>query len=277
MYTTGKAVIQMNLEKIKYEKEDGIGIVTLSNPERGNAMSRQLMKELDQLVDEILWDEAIRVMILTGGPDAQGQPCFCTGGDMKDFTDPEFDVHDFLLHANNTINKIEDMEKVTIAAIDGVCTAGGLEMVMAFDIRVVAETVKIGDLHLKNLGSGLGGAGASTRLPRIVGLSKAKELIFTGDLVDGKEACRIGLANKCCPSDRLMEVAREMAGKAATMRPTGVKVTKAHLNQGAQMGLHQALRYAEVITQLADAQGQKELRERQNAFAQKGKSAFQNK
>ena len=123
----------MNLEKIKFEKEDRIGIVTLSNPERGNAMSRQLMKELDQVVDEILWDETIRVMILTGGPDAQGKPCFCTGGDMKDFTDPEFDVHNYLLHANATINKIEDLEKVTIAAVDGVCTAGGLEMVMAFE------------------------------------------------------------------------------------------------------------------------------------------------
>ena len=74
-----------------------------------------------------------------------------------------------------------------------------------------------------------------------------------------------------------MEVAREMALKAAAMRPMGVKVTKAHLNQGTQMGLHQALRYAEVITQLADAQGQKELRKKQNAFAKEGKSAFQNK
>ncbi|MDY7037346.1 MAG: enoyl-CoA hydratase/isomerase family protein [Thermodesulfobacteriota bacterium] len=267
----------MNFETIAYDKEDGIAIITLSNPERGNALSNQLIKELGKAVDDIEEDENVRVMILTGGPDAKGRPCFSAGGDMKDFSTPGFDMRLFLLQCNALINRIEELEKVTIAAIDGICTAGGLELAMALDIRLVAETVRIGDLHLKNLGSGLGGAGASTRLPRIVGLSNAKMLVFTGDLVDGKEAFRIGLANKVCPPDRLLETAKEIAKKAAAMRPTGVKITKAHLNLGIQMDSYQALHYADVITQLADAEGMKEIRKRQNAFASKGKDAFKNK
>ena len=264
----------MTMETMTYEKEERIGIITLRRPERGNAMNIQLINELRQLFDEIERDETVGAVILTGAHDIKGRPCFSMGGDMKDFGG---EVRLFLMEANAIMNKIEDFGKVTIAAIDGVCTAGGLELAMVFDIRVVAETVRIGDLHLKNLGSGLGGAGASTRLPRLVGLPKAKELIFTGDLVDGHEACRIGLANRVCPPDRLMEVAKEIAGKAAAMRPAGVKITKAHLNFGSQMDPHQALRYADVIAHLGDSEGEKEVRSRQDAFAERGKDAFKAK
>ena len=261
----------MAYENFKYEREEGIVTITLSRPERMNALSLGLIREMHQTLNEIEADGSVRVIIITGAPDAKGRPCFCAGADLKD---PGMATPTFLLEANALMNKLEDIDRVVIAAIDGVCTAGGIELAMCCDIRVVAETVRIGDLHLKNLGSGIGGAGASTRLPRIVGLSNAKMLIFTGDLVDGYEALRMGLANKVYTSDKLLEGAKEIAQKVAAMRPAGVKITKAHLNLGTQMDLHQALRFAELITPLGDPEGMQEKRARQQAFAAGGKEGL---
>lgn len=264
----------MAYENFKYEREDAVVTVTLQRPERMNAISLGLIRELRSVIDDIQADEGVRSLIVTGAPDAKGRPCFCAGADLKD---PGMAASTFLLEANSLMNDIEDLDRLTIAAIDGVCTAGGLELAMSFDIRVVAETVRIGDLHLKNLGSGIGGAGASTRLPRIVGLSNAKLLVFTGDLVDGHEALRMGLANRVFPSDKLLEGAKEIAQKAAVMRPAGVKITKAHLNLGMEMNTHQALRLGDLMTPLADPEGMEQLRARQQAFAAQGKEGLDKK
>ncbi len=261
----------MNYENLAYYREDGVVTVTLARPERMNALSIGLVRELAGVVNDIEADEGVRVLVLTGGPDAKGRPCFCAGADLKD---ADTGSAQFLLEANALMNRIESLDRVTIVAIDGVCTAGGIELAMCFDIRVVAETVRIGDVHLKNLGSGIGGAGASSRLPRIVGLSNAKMLIFTGDLVDGVEAVRIGLANRVFPPSRLIEGAHEIARKAAAMRPDGVKITKFHLNVGVDMNLYQAIRVGELMVSLADPEGAELLRARQRAFAETDKDVW---
>ena len=263
----------MSYETITFEQEGPIGTITLKRPERLNAINVQMLKELRLAIDHIQNDDTVRVLILTGGPDSKGRPCFCAGADMKEAPFPDT----FLLEVNDLFNGIEDLGKATISAIDGVCTAGGLELSMCFDLRVVAETAKIGDLHLKNLGIGLGGAGASTRLPRLVGLANAKELMFTGELVDGNEAYRMGLANRVCTPDNLMIAARAMGQKIADMRPRGVAVTKMHLNLGSQMELHQALRFADIIGPFADAEGMRELEKKQAAFGIKNKETSEQK
>jgi enoyl-CoA hydratase len=263
----------MSYETITFEQEGAIEIITLRRPERLNAINVQMLEELRLVIDHIKNDDTVRVLILAGGPDSKGRPCFCAGVDMKETPLPDT----FLLELNDLFDRIEDLGKATISAIDGVCTAGGLELSMCFDLRVLAETTRIGDLHLKNLGVGLGGAGASTRLPRIVGLANAKELMFTGDLIDGHEAYRMGLANRVCAPDNLIAVARAMGEKIATMRPRGVAVTKMHLNLGTQMDLHQALRFADIIGPFADAEGMQELEKKQAAFGRKNKKSSEKK
>jgi len=263
----------MSYETMTFEQEGPTGIITLRRPDRLNALNVQMLEELRQAIDHIQNDDTIRVVILTGGPDSKGRPCFCAGADMKEAPFPDT----FLLVVNDLFNRIENIDKATISAIDGVCTAGGLELSICFDLRVVAETARIGDLHLKNLGVGLGGAGASTRLPRIMGLANAKELMFTGDLIDGPEAYRMGLANKICTPDNLMDVARAMGEKIAGMRPRGLAVTKLHLNLGTQMDLHQALRFADIIGPFADAEGMSELDKTQAAFGKKNKKTSEHK
>ncbi|MBI4307177.1 MAG: enoyl-CoA hydratase/isomerase family protein, partial [Chloroflexi bacterium] len=144
----------------------------------------------------------------------------------------------------------EDMLKPSIAAIDGVCTGGGIELAMACDLRVVAETAEVSDLHLKNLGVGLGGWGASTRLPRIVGLGKAKEMILTALVLNGRDAVQAGFAQRVFPPGKVVEGALEMARKIAAMRPHGVKITLAHLDRAVNMPFYEGLRYADTVRRL---------------------------
>lgn len=230
-----------------------------------NSLSLDLVKALRSWFDEIEFDETVRSVILTGAPDSKGRPCFSTGADLKD---PDLMSGEVLIEGRQLMNKIETTDRVVIAAIDGVCTGGGLELAMCCDIRVGTDIVQVGDLHLKNQGM-MSAGGTPARLPRIVGLSNAKLLLFTCKLIDGHEAFRIGLLNKLYSSDELMEGAREIAVDAATLRPTGVKITKNYLNLGIDMNLHQALHFAELVTPLVDP-------DFLDAFVQ-GREAFVNK
>ena len=116
--------------------------------------------------------------------------------------------------------------KISIAAIDGVCTAGGVELALACDIILAAETAQISDMHAKNLGW-IGGGGAATGMAWRVGVAKALELCLTGDAINGQEAHRIGLANQVFPSGELLRKAEEMAGKIGRIRPAAITMTKA--------------------------------------------------
>jgi enoyl-CoA hydratase/carnithine racemase len=134
--------------------------------------------------------------------------------------------------------------KISIAAIDGVCTAGGLELALGCDIILVAETAQISDLHLRNLGL-IGGAASCTRLARRVGVSKAIELCCTCDVIDGREAHRIGFANQVFPPDKLLDGARDMAKKIASMRPVSVGMVKATCQAIYDMDYNMSFRYAD--------------------------------
>lgn len=238
----------MVLEFTKYEIEESVATITLNRPMRMNAVNIGLMRELTQLIDDIGRGDTIRAMIITGTPHSPGRPCFSTGLDLKEMESAPPTFH---LEMEGLMTKIEDLDRVTIAAIDGACTAFGLGLAECCDIRLVAETARIGDLTVKNLGGSTHGG-----LVNLVGMSNAKYLSFTGDLIDGKEAVRMGLAVKCFPSDKLMEGAKEIARKAAAMRPIAVKLSKAYYNWGWQMdtlhrNTHHGIRFANIVTALA--------------------------
>ena len=232
----------MAYENIKYEKEDGIAIITLNRPKALNALSFPLAKEFEDALADIEKDDNVQVLIVTGGPRADGRPCFCAGGDLKstppaDTRKPEDQVIATLEAmltgrsarqgpgATTVMEDLNKSSKLSIAAVDGICTAGGLELALGCDLILVSETAQISDMHLKNLGV-VGGAALSTKLARRVGVSKAIQLCCTCDPIDGKEAHRIGLADEVFPPDKLLDEAKSMAKKIASMRPAGVRLTR---------------------------------------------------
>jgi enoyl-CoA hydratase len=202
-----------------------------------------LWEELQDAVNRIEQDPEVRVYILTGAPREDGRPWFSAGADLKARASGGPAPHWL---ANGVVNQIDEMLKPSIAVIDGFCTTGGMELIMACDIRIAAETASFSDWHLKSTGAGIGGWGAATRLARLVGPDKTKEMLLTGMTIDGKEAARIGLVNRAVSSASLFATAMDVAKTIAGMRPDGVKLTLGFLALQGEMDKHQALRWAEL-------------------------------
>lgn len=230
----------MEYTAIRFEKEKDIAIITLNRPQRLNAINLTMVREIKQALDAIMKDDDIGAIIFTGAARPDGRPCFSAGGDLKE--QAEQGPTSFLLEANEQMNRIEELDKPSIGAIDGVCTAGGLETALCFDILVAADTAQISDLHMKNLG-GLGGGGVQTRLCKAVGPRKAKELLWTGIPLDGYEAHRIGLVNQVFPHDQLLTGAKELAHTIASRRRTAIKWSKRAVNSAAEWPTHQSLHF----------------------------------
>lgn len=254
----------MEYQNIKWQREDNIGVITLNRPKSLNALSRQMFEEIEDVLTQVQKDDTLGAFIITGGPRADGRPCFSAGADLKQPPNPDprkpeqviFDTLFAQVTGKNatglagsllTLEDLGKMPKISIAAIDGVCTAGGLELALGCDIIVVAETAQISDLHLKNLGL-IGGAASCTRLARRVGVSKAIELCTTCDIIDGKEAHRIGFANQVYPPDKLLTGAKEMAKKIAGMRPAAVAMAKVTCQAIYDMDYVMSVRFADACS-----------------------------
>jgi enoyl-CoA hydratase len=236
----------MAYETIKYEKEDTFCVITLNRPKSLNALSVKMWQELDNVLEEIAKDDDIRAFIFTGAPRPDGRPCFCAGLDLKEAAGYTVEGHISTPTPLNTPSPVAAFwaqrqpksvmvptfenivwsPKISIAAIDGICTAGGIELATSCDIILASETAQISDMHVKNIGM-IGGAGCPINIAWKVGVAKAIELCCTGDVIDGKEAHRIGLANQVFPPDKLLDGAKEMARKIGGMRPAAVTMTKA--------------------------------------------------
>lgn len=245
----------MTYQTILYEREGRLGLITLNRPERLNSLSMQLVEELGILLDQIDKDNGVRSIIITGANRPDGRPCFSAGADLKERAESP-DSYDSVYKLTREMmdrelepglrgvcNRLETMGKISIAVIDGVCTAGGLELALSCDLRVASETAQISDMHIKNVAS-IGGAGVTVRLARLVGSPKAKEIMFTGEPMGGREALSIGLVNQVFPSDKLLEGAKQLARKIAGMHPEAVALAKACMNAAMEMDIQQALRFS---------------------------------
>jgi len=210
----------MDFECIIYEKEDGIATIKLNRPQVLNAMNKQLWLDFQAALEDVKNDPDIKVLIVTG----EGR-AFSTGADLKDSKDRTIEQYrDYLVELQETSRKIIRFEKPTIAAINGYALGSGYELGLACDIRIAAEEAKIGSPEARVTSSVTGGA---FRLVQdLIGPGKAKELLFTAEYIDGKEAERIGLVNKAVPLDQLMETAREMAAKIAENSSFSIKMIK---------------------------------------------------
>jgi enoyl-CoA hydratase/carnithine racemase len=251
-------------EAIKYQKEQGYVIVSLNRPQRLNAIAKQTVEEIKSVIEEVTKSEETNAFIITGEPRPDGRPCFCSGADIKDIMEKGFLPSLPLLTAMQNIvageregdgafwETVARCPKISIAAIDGICSAGGLELALACDIILVSETAQIGDLHMKNVG-GIGGAAVTANLSRRVGVAKAIELICTSDFIDGKEAHRIHFANQVFPPDKLLSGAKELAGKIASMRPNAIMMVKAACNAVYKMDYRTAWRFADACSAALNA------------------------
>jgi enoyl-CoA hydratase/carnithine racemase len=216
--------------------------VTLNRPAAANALSSQLLDELADVVTDIEQDESLRAWILTGAPRPDGRAWFSAGVDMKEaLAGPVRHRHD----PAETVARIDALLVPSIAAIEGTCTTGALELALACDIRVAARSAQLSDWHLKRSGLGLGAWGVSARLARLVGLDKAKELLLLSAEVDGEEGARIGLVNRVVDDADVQATALEIATTIASYPRRGVRVTLGYLQEQADMSQAEAIAFAQ--------------------------------
>ncbi len=226
------------MENILFEVEGSIAEITINRPNALNALNKQTIEELQQAVNEIMKNQYIKVVIITGG----GEKAFVAGADIKEMQGyTVFEARAFSLLGQKVFSAIENLPQVVIAAINGFALGGGCELSMACDIRLASSKAKFGQPEV-SLGITPGYAGTQ-RLPRIVGKSIAKELIFTGKVIDVEEAYRIGLVNKIYEPGLLMEETKKMAKIIASKGYYAVSLSKNAINHGANMNDESAYQF----------------------------------
>jgi len=256
-------------ETIGLKIEEGIATVTLNRPPV-NALNTRLFHELRQAVVELNANPAVRAVVITGS----GEKAFAAGVDiteMKDLTPVE--AHHFCKTAGSAFDMIENMSKPTIAAVKGLALGGGCELALTCDFRLAADTAKFA-LPEINLGI-IPGGGATQRLPRLLGVARAKELLFLGEIIDADLAGQYGLVNKVVPAAELEREAKALADKLAAKSTHALGVMKNSVNKGLNMSLSEALDFE--IKNFVLVFAGEDRREGISAFMEKRKPVFTGK
>ncbi len=214
---------------VDYKKEGRIAIFTINRPEAFNALSMQVHKELIEAMLDFKNDDALWVGIVTGA----GDKSFSAGQDIKEFRPGRLEAQDLVYGVPDKI------WKPIIAAINGWCLGGGLELALACDLRIAAEHARFGQPEI-NIGY-MPGGGGTQRLPRFIPWAKAAELLLIGEPIDAQEAYRLGLVNKVVPLDQLMSTAKEWAELICKKGPLGVRASKEAMIRGYSMTLEKGL------------------------------------
>jgi enoyl-CoA hydratase len=213
----------MAYKTLLIEQEEWITLCTFNRPEARNALNERMAEEIHRLLEELEQRDDLRVLIFTGA----GAQAFLSGADIRELRERRW--ADALRKINNGLfAAIERFPHPTIAAVRGYALGGGCELAMACDLRICGKSAKFGQPEV-----GLGiipGAGATYRMPRLVGLGRARELIFTGRIIDAKEALSIGLVNRVVPDAEVIEAARALSGEIARNGALAVRFAKQALN-----------------------------------------------
>lgn len=252
------------------EKKNRVGKLTINRPKNLNALNKEVLVELTQVLKAIEKDEDIQVLIVTGA----GEKAFVAGADIKEMKDKNaIEGRDFSTLGNAAFSQLENLRQPTIAAVNGFALGGGCELAMACDIRIGSMNAKFGQPEV-----GLGitpGFGGTQRLSRLVGLAKAKELIYTAKTINADEAMNIGLLNQLVEASDLTAEAEKMAQAIMKQSPLAVEASKKLINRGYEMDLIHGLEMeAEMFGALFATEDQKE---GMTAFTEKRKAAFQRK
>jgi len=226
----------MKFENTLYEESEGMATITINRPKALNALNKEAVQEISARLDEAEEDETIKVIAITGAEDRS----FCVGLDLKSVRGiSAVEGMNLSLLGQKLTKKIEDLKKPVIAAINGYALGGGLELAMSCDLRVASENAKLGQPEL-NVGL-IPGWGGTQRLPRLVGRGIAKELIFTGKMIDANAAKQLGLLNAVVPPDKLKSAVRELATELMTKPPVGIQLAKQLINSSVEIDLTKGL------------------------------------
>jgi methylglutaconyl-CoA hydratase len=224
------------MNAIRLERRDGIALVTLNRPASHNALNRPLLQELSQLTEVLREERDTRVVIFTGA----GEKAFCAGADLKERqTFTEEDVRRFIVLIRDTFTRVAELPQPTIAAINGVAFGGGMELAWACDLRRMDEAARMG-LTETSLGI-IPGAGGTQRLPRLVGVAKAKELILMAKRFGAAEALQMGLANAISAPGKVLSLAWEWAETLKQNAPLALIQAKWAIDRGLETGMGEGL------------------------------------
>jgi enoyl-CoA hydratase len=260
----------LDYKYIIYEKNDGIATIMLNRPEAMNAFSKDVVSEILNALEDLRNDDAVRVVVLTGA----GEKAFSAGADIKSMIGmTALKARELSLMGEKLCHALENLEKPVIAALNGYALGGGLEVAMSCDLRIASETARMGQTEV-NIGL-IPGWGGTQRLTRLVGMTKAKELVYTGKMIDSKTAEQIGIVNIVVPADKFRETVKQFALDLASKAPVAVKVAKSLINKGSDIGLDSAVALErEGFSVVASSE---DLKEGVAAFTEKRKPAFKGK
>ena len=255
-------------ETILTSVEENVGTITINRPDVRNALSTQVLGDIRGALAEFRHDDEVGVVVFTGA----GDRAFAAGADINELRERTFlDALASLMQA--VYDEIEDYEKPTIAAVNGLALGGGCELAMACDIRIASENARFGQPEV-NL-SIIPGAGGTQRLARLVGKGKATEMILTGEIIDAEEAQRVGLVTRVISSDELVDAVRETARSIMSKGPLAIRLAKLAIRTGVETDLRTGL----VIERLAQAVllTSEDKREGTSAFLEKREPEFKGK
>jgi enoyl-CoA hydratase/carnithine racemase len=263
----------MEYTDILYTKENGVGIITLNRPDKRNSFSPEMAAGIQKAIAEAASDDDIKVLMVTGAG-----PAFCAGGDVKamaEFAKPHQGavVRDAIAEGAPLYGLIHHFPKPTVAAINGVCVGGGFELALACDIRIASDKARFSEAFIRR---GMIPMGSGTFvLPRLIGIDKACLLIWTGDMIDAKEAERIGLVTRVVPHDELNAVVTELTDKIAKAAPLAVRAAKQAIYRGLDSSLDAALDWA--VARNSELSKTEDHEEGTRAFVEKREPVFKGK
>ena len=263
----------MDHRPIIYRKEQGVATIILNRPRALNALNAEMIDELLHALEQAGEDPEVKVLLLTGAGRA-----FCFGADISEFRraqeqSPQDSAWNLLLKSQKIIRLLSSMRKPTIAALNGFATGLGLDLALACDLRIAAERAKLGEAFV-SMGL-LPDGGGTFFLPRLVGLAKAAEMIFTGEAIEALEAERIGLINRAVPTQDLIKSAQELADKLARGPTLAIGLAKEAIWRNLSQDIDSALKF-EAQSQKACLESE-DHREAVNAFREKRDPRFRGK
>jgi len=221
--------------EVVYEKEGGIAIATINRENAYNALSRAVFNRIEEIFAELELDDSVRAVIMTGA----GQKAFVAGADIKEIREAGQGRPALIKKGQEVLAKIRNSTKVVIAAVNGYALGGGCELAMACDVRFAAENAKLG-LPEATLGL-MPGFGGTQLLSRLVGVGRAKYMMFSGEIISAQEAYHWGLVERILPPEKLMEEAKRFAEKVVANGPMAIRAIKRLVNGGIEVALADAL------------------------------------
>ena len=252
------------------EVKDGIGYITINRPAALNALSSEVLTDLNLVLDEVEKHEDIRVVIVSG----QGDKPFVAGADIKEMDQMSpIQAFEYMTYANDTFSRLSDLTQPTIAVLNGYALGGGLELALSTDIRIGFEKTMVG---FPEVGLGIiPGFAGTQRMSRLIGTSKTKELIYTARIVKGNEAYDLGILNKLVPAEELLSSAEELAKSIMKNAPLAVEKAKHVIQVGSELPLKNAIRLETEAEALLFSTEDKV--EGMRAFVEKRKAVFNRK